>query len=115
MPSKILQATTVVEQEQLARTHLVERLGKETYQRSCAIGDGLAGVGVPQVWAKGFNGPPKPHLLELDLIVGRRNRITRECDVDPAVAGAVVLLSASDALDSLAVVEACAKAIDSQI
>ena len=112
---EILQATSVAEQEQRARTHLVERLGKETYQRSSAIGDGLASVGVPQVWAKGFNKPPKPHLLALDLVVSRRNRIAHECDADPAVPGSVVLLSASDALDSLAVVEACAQAIDSQI
>lgn len=112
---EILQATSPAEQEQRARTHLVARLGRETFQRSSAIGDGMASVGVPQVWANGFNGPPRPYLLALDLVVSRRNRIAHECDADPATPGSVVVLSASDALDSLATVEACAQAIDSQI
>lgn len=112
---EILSATSEAEREQRARTHLVERLGKETYQRSSAIGAGLASVGVPQVWTNGFTGPAQPYLLALDLVVGRRNRIAHECDSDPALPGSVVALSASDAFDSLSTVENCAQVIDSQL
>jgi hypothetical protein len=112
---EILDATTDAEREQRARIHLVQRIGRETYQRSSAIGDGLASVGISQVWANGFSGSPRPHLLALDLVVGRRNRIAHECDADPALPGSVVALTASDALDSLAVVESCAQVIDAQI
>lgn len=112
---EILGAASEAEREQRARTHLVERLGKETYQRSAAIGTGLASVGVPQVWANGFSDPPQPYLLALDLVVGRRNRIAHECDSDPALPGAVVALSAADALDGLRSVERCAQVIDSQL
>jgi hypothetical protein len=112
---EILGAPTAAEREQAARTHLVERLAKETYQRSGSIGAGLASVGVQQVWSNGFTGPPGPHLMALDLVVSRRNRISHECDADPANPGSVVPLSAADALDSLTTVENCAKVIDSQL
>lgn len=112
---EILEATSEATREQLARTHLVAKIGRETYQRSSAIGDGLASVGVSQVWANGFTGPPRPHLLALDLVVARRNRISHECDADPSAPETVVPLPAADAIDSLDVVEKCAAAIDSQL
>jgi len=112
---EILSANSDVEREQRARTHIVERLSRETYQRSSAIGAGLASVGVPQVWSNGFQGAQKSQLLALDLVVGRRNRIAHECDIDPTSPGSVVSLTAVDALDSLSTVEACARAIDFQI
>jgi hypothetical protein len=113
--SEILTASTPAEQELRARTHLVELLTRETYQKPDDIGKALSMVGIKSVWKSAFSVNPEGAKLAISVIVNRRNKIVHGCDVDPLNPQAVTALSDSDALYSIEVVETTVLAIDAVI
>lgn len=99
------------DRELAARSYFAERLSKETYQRPDDVAAGLAMVGVNAIWSTAFPNAEQAK-VRLGVVVERRNRIVHHCDCDPVTPGAVVPLTASDALDALQVVNETVTAID---
>lgn len=110
--SELVTAPTPVELEIRARTHLVELLTRETYQKPDDIAKALSMVGVKSVWKSAFPGDPEGAKLAVALIVNRRNKIVHGCDLDPLDPRTVTPLSGGDALYSIEVVENTVSAID---
>ncbi|SRR5216683_3650384 len=99
------------DRELAARSFFAERLAKETYQRPDDVASAFAMVGVNAVWSTAFPNAEQAK-ARLGVIIERRNRIVHQCDYDPALPGAVVPLSANDALDALQVVSDIVCTID---
>ncbi|WP_433371747.1 hypothetical protein [Streptosporangium sp. CA-115845] len=108
----ILTATSAIEQELRARTHVTERLSHETFQKPDDIGNAFALVGLPKLWAAIFGQQAGVEKLALGLIVARRNVIVHSCDVDPALPTTVNGIIDQDAIDALATVERIILEID---
>ena len=108
---QILMATTVVDQELAARTHVAQRLSLETFQRPDDLANGLAMVGITKIWSTAFSDPYSAKTA-LSLVVQRRNQIVHQCDADPVTPGNPTPLNDADALDAIATVEATVTSID---
>jgi len=107
----LMNVTGQADRELTARSFFAERLSKETYQRPDDVAAGLAMVGVNAIWSTAFPDAEQAK-IRVGVIVERRNRIVHHCDCDPAVPGAVVPLTAGDALDALQVISETVTAID---
>ena len=99
--SDLLSATSPVERELRARSHVAARLAKETFQRPDAIAQAFAMVGIPKVWATTFGSAAEATMLQVSLIVRRRNDIVHSCDVDAGNPGQYKAMSANDASGAL--------------
>ena len=109
--AQLMNAPGQAERELAAKSFFAERLSKETFQRPDDVAAGLAMVGVNAIWSTAFPSAEQAK-VRLGVIVDRRNRIVHHCDCDPVLPGAVVPLTASDALDALQVVGETVMAID---
>lgn len=109
---EVVTAASSADMELAARSHIVQRLSAETFQRPDAIGAALAMVGVRSVWKTAFPGNAQSKMTELGLIVDRRNNIVHSCDNDPLTMGALTSLSDSDALDAITTIEEVVSKID---
>ena len=107
----LMNVTGQADRELAARSYFAERLSKETYQRPDDVAAGLAMVGVNAIWSTTFPDAEQAK-VRLGVVVERRNRIVHHCDCDPVTPGAVVPLTASDALDALQVVNETVNVID---
>lgn len=99
------------DRELTAKSFFAERLSRETYQRPDDVAAGFAMVGVNAIWSTAFPDAERAK-IRLGVVVDRRNRIVHHCDSDPVIPGAVVPLTASDAIDALHVVSETVTAID---
>ena len=109
---QIVSAPTPWDQEQVARTHVAQRLALETFQRSDSIANGLAAVGVGKIWTTAFGTSAEATMLALNLIVDRRNKIVHQGDSDPLNPGMPVPLAASGSIDATRLVRDIVTAID---
>lgn len=109
---EILAAPTLADREQMARTHVAQRLGLETFQKSEAIGSALAMVGISKLWSTAFAPPAVSPAKQLDLVVARRNRIVHQGDSDPVAMGAPTPMSSVDAIDAVKTVEGVVRVVD---
>lgn len=107
----LMNVTGQADRELAARSFFAERLSKETYQRPDDVATALAMVGVNAIWSTAFPDAGQAK-VRLGVVVDRRNRVVHHCDCDPVVPGAVVPLTAEDALDALQVVSATVVTID---
>lgn len=108
----ILAAPTIADREQVARTHVAQRLSRETFQRSDAIGTALAMVGISKVWNAAFPAQSNSTVKQLDLVVARRNQIVHQGDSDPLALGAPTPIVVSDVLDAVNTVDLVVTKID---
>jgi hypothetical protein len=108
-------ATSPVELELRARAAINERLSRETYQKPDDVAQAFAMVGVPGLWAAAFGNSAGAVKRNLNLVVGRRNRIVHRCDLDPAGTGTVLTLTDTDALDAITTVESAVAGIDATV
>ncbi|MFZ4841116.1 HEPN domain-containing protein [Mycetocola saprophilus] len=109
---QIVSAKDVAAKEQLARTHVAQRLSIETFQKSSSISTGLGLVGVNRLWSTAFPPGSSSLVKHLDLIVERRNKIVHQGDSDPLRFGEPTPIELSDALDAVTVVEKIVRRID---
>jgi hypothetical protein len=107
----LMNAPNPAARELAARSYFAERIAKETYQRPDDVAAALAMVGVKAIWSTAFPDAGQAKIA-LGVVIDRRNRIVHQCDYDPVLSNAVVLLSATDALDALRVVNDTVHAID---
>lgn len=108
---QILMASSPVDRELAARTHVAQRLSLETFQRPEDVGNGFAMVGIKKIWSSAFP-DPEAAKTALSLVIRRRNQIVHQCDADPVTPGNLTPLSGADTLDAIATVEATVAAID---
>lgn len=102
--SEILQAPSLAEREIAVRTHLAQRLYRQTFQQPDDIAKALNEVGIPKVWSQAFE-DARGARTELGLVVERRNLIVHSCDVDPADPGTLRAMPDEDALTAIDVIE----------
>lgn len=107
----LMNVTGQADRELAARSFFAERLSKETYQRPDDVAAALAMVGVNTIWSTAFSDAEQAK-VRLGVVVERRNRIVHHCDCDPAAPGAVVPITAGDALDALQIVSETVTSID---
>ena len=107
----LLASKDALDRELLARAQLASRLGRETFQSPEKIASALAAVAIPRVWSTAFPDAATTK-QELNLIVGRRNRIVHQCDGDPLSPGSPVPISSGDALDAIAHITRVVETID---
>lgn len=108
----IVSAQAPVDLELAARTHIAERLSRETFQRPNDIARAMAMVGVTKIWSTAFAPDSNPATTALGVAVDRRNRIVHSCDIDPLNPGAVTPLSDADALTAINTAEHVVHGID---
>lgn len=101
----VITATSPAAQELAARSHIAQRLSRETFQRPDSIGAAFAMVGVPSVWKAAFPTEAKKRMEAVGLVVARRNRIVHECDNDLISPGSVTKLSMEDAQSAISTIE----------
>jgi hypothetical protein len=106
-------AADPIELELRARAAINERLSQETYQKPDDIAKAFAMVGIQGLWQGAFGAASGAVKRNLNLVVGRRNRIVHRCDLDPAGSGTVLPLIDTDALDAINTVEGAVAGIDS--
>ncbi|WP_460650010.1 hypothetical protein [Kribbella endophytica] len=109
---QILLAASPVDMEIAARTHIAQRLAKETFQQPDDIGTALSMVGVPKVWSKAFLSDAGAARTALGVVVRRRNQIVHQCDADPLTPGAITPLTDVDALTAISTIKLTVTAID---
>lgn len=109
---EILSAEGDAEKERLARTHVAQRLNRETFQRAESIATGLSLVGVTRVWNRAFSAEDLLLRKHLDLIVDRRNKIVHQSDSDPLSFGEPTPIDKTDALEAVRVVGEVVRGID---
>jgi len=102
--SDLLAAPTPAMRELSARSHIAQRLARETYQRPDDIAAALAMVGVNKVWTNCFSRAADAK-ARVGVVIDRRNRIVHSCDADPLTPGKVTPLTDADALTSIDTVE----------
>lgn len=95
--SDLLSASTSVERELRARSHVADRLALETFQRPDSISQAFAMAGIVRVWATAFGASAEGRKLRLSLIVRRRNNIVHSCDADPLNPGSFNAFDKADA------------------
>ena len=112
--SSLTSAANPVELELRARAAINERLSQDTYQKPEDISKAFTMVGVLSLWVGAFGNANAAGTVKrnLNLVVGRRNRIVHRCDLDPTGTGAVLPLSDADALDAMTTVEGAVTGID---
>ncbi|CAM5681047.1 hypothetical protein MAUB1S_01460 [Mycolicibacterium aubagnense] len=108
-------AANPVELELRAREAINERLSQETYQKPDDVAKAFAMVGIPGLWQGVFGNAAGAIKRNLNLVVGRRNRIVHRCDLDPAGTGLVLPLSDVDALDAISTVDTAVAGIDGYV
>lgn len=109
---QLLAAASPADQELAARTHVAQRLARETFQRPDDVASAFAMVGVSKVWSTAFPSDPSGSMTQISLVVDRRNRIVHSCDIDPVSPATVTPLSDADALSAIDTVEATVLALD---
>ena len=102
--SDLLAAPTPTARELSARSHLAQRLSRETYQRPDDVAAALAMVGVNKVWTSCFSSAADAK-ARVGVVIDRRNRIVHSCDADPLTPGEVTPLTDADALTSIDTVD----------
>jgi len=100
----ILDSPDPIQQEIVVRSHIVERLSFETFQKPDDIGRALALVGIQKFWQTAFGNSAGDEKKALGVIVDRRNKIVHECDENLADPSYLNDLSDSDALSCIEVV-----------
>jgi hypothetical protein len=100
------------DRELLIRTHVAQRLTKETFQRAEAIADAYALAGTPKIWAKAMGADAADMRTALGVVVERRNKIVHSCDADLGFDGGQVGLDDSDALQALGTISTVVEKLD---
>ncbi|MFD0689019.1 hypothetical protein [Actinomadura fibrosa] len=111
--SDMLAAPSPVDLELRARSHIAERLGRETFQKPDDISRAFAMVGIRKIWSTAFGVDAEQMKTTLSVAVNRRNRIVHSCDADPANPGQFQSLTDGDALSAANSVEQIIKGINS--
>jgi hypothetical protein len=101
----VISAPSSVDAELRARTHIAERLSKETYQKPDDIAQAFSMVGIRKIWSTAFGVDSHAIKTSLSIAVGRRNQIVHSCDLDPLNPGQVRSLEKADVLAVVEVIE----------
>jgi hypothetical protein len=107
----LMNSPDAVTRELVAGSLVAERLAKETYQRPEDVSAALAMVGIKAIWSNAFPDAEKAKIA-VGVVIARRNKIVHQCDYDPVFPGAVVPLTAHDALAALRVIRETVDAIN---
>jgi hypothetical protein len=111
--SDMIDAPTSVDLELRTRSHVAERLSKETFQKPDDIAKAFTMVGIRRIWSTAFGVNAEPMKTALSVAVHRRNQIVHSCDADPASPGQFRSLGDSDVLIVISSIEQIVKGISS--